>query len=208
MVDYETAGCGLRPLDVFRGGGWLDRHGFYRPRSVDHFVVDSTRPQTPGSIWRAVGSREFRDVRSAWCCLWYSLYVLFCVTAAFAAVGGTLMQVLGVYSADICSVTTDRWVDPFRPGVTAMISMNSRLMIQDAQTYWKPCAITAIAFMSFVSFVGWWYQRRLRDLFMDLVSKIDQDRYAREDSRRAKSSRGDDIANSGVERHLWGSTPM
>jgi hypothetical protein len=37
---------------------------------------------------------------------------------------------------------------------------------------WKPCAITAIVFMSVVSFVGWWYQRRMRDLFQDRKSAM------------------------------------
>lgn len=31
--------------------------------------------------------------------------------------------------------------------------------------FWEPCAITAIVFMTVVSFVGWWYQRRMRDMF-------------------------------------------
>lgn len=75
--------------------------------------------------------------------------------ATLAAVGGTIMQIVGVYSADICYITVDHWMDPFRPGITALISSNSKRMIQDAQIYWKPCAITAIVFMSFVSFVGW-----------------------------------------------------
>lgn len=36
--------------------------------------------------------------------------------------------------------------------------------------YWKPCAITAIVFMTVVSFVGWWYQRRMRDMFATCMS--------------------------------------
>lgn len=179
MVECETREGSFRWLNIFRSGGWLDRSGFYQPRSFDQFL-DPTQPRSlPGRIWKGVRTQELRDMRFVWWCIWYFFYILFGVLATFTAIGGTLMQVLGVYSADICGVTTDHWIDPFRPGVTAMISMNSTLMIRDAQTYWKPCAITAIAFMSFVSFVGWWYQRRLRDLFMDLVSKIDQDRYAR-----------------------------
>lgn len=114
------------------------------------------------------------------------------------------MQVLGVYSADICYITTEHWMDPFKPGVTAVISLNSQLMIKDARTYWKPCAITAIVFMSFVSFVGWWYQRRMRDMFMDLVSKLDIEGFARGDARDARLQ-SESTTVTTVERHLWGS---
>lgn len=139
MVDQGVKSRGFRPFDVFRRRGWLDRHGFYQPRSVDHFL-NPNGSQSLGSIWRALRTPEFRDIRSLWCCLWYCFYVLFCGMATLAAVGGTLMQIVGVYSADICYVTVDYWMDPFRPGATALISVNSKRMIQDAQIYWKPCA--------------------------------------------------------------------
>lgn len=85
------------------------------------------------------------------------------------------VQLVGVYSADICNLNVPDWFHPYEPGVTAMISNNSKQMIEDAQKYWKPMAIAAICFMGIVSFVGWWYQRRTRDLFTDQVMKIDDD---------------------------------
>lgn len=33
--------------------------------------------------------------------------------------------------------------------------------------YWKWGAITAISFMAFASFLGWWYQRRMRLRFAE-----------------------------------------
>ncbi|KAH8771602.1 hypothetical protein F5883DRAFT_642290 [Diaporthe sp. PMI_573] len=65
------------------------------------------------------------------------------------------------------------------PDVTVVISSNTKEMINDAQIYWEPCGITAIAFMTFVSFVGWWYQRRMKDLFTTIVSEVDLDKYDR-----------------------------
>jgi Zn-dependent protease with chaperone function len=132
-------------------------------------------------------SEAFRDIRSVWCCLWYALYVFFGTIATLSALGGTLMQLLGVYSADICYLTVDKWMHPYERGITAMISTNSRKMIRDAQTYWKPCAITAIAFMTFVSFVGWWYQRRMKDVFTTLVSEVDLEEHDRRDTRDSRS---------------------
>ncbi|KAL1851729.1 hypothetical protein Daus18300_012414 [Diaporthe australafricana] len=166
------------PLGFFWRGGWLDTHGFYDPRSTAHFL-DPREPASPRAVWKRMRSREFRDVRSAWACAWHALYVCLGATAGLAALGGTLMQLLGVYTANICQVSAHDWVDPRRAGVTAMLSVNTKAMIDDAQVYWEPCGITAIAFMTFVAFVGWWYQRRMKDLFTTLVSEVDLDKYDR-----------------------------
>lgn len=169
-------GTGL--FNFFWRGGWLDTHGFYDPTNTDHFL-DPKEPKNPRAIWRRVKSPEFRNIRSVWICVWYLLYVFVGVVAGVAALGGTLMHLLGVYSANICQTTARNWLDPYRDGVTAMISFNTKEMIDDAQIYWEPCGITAIAFMTVVSFVGWWYQRRMKDLFTTLVSEVDLDKYDR-----------------------------
>lgn len=160
------------PLDFFRRQGWLHKSGFYDPTNVNYFLNPRER-RMPQAILKGVTSRNFRQVRSIWCCIWYISYIIFGIIATFAALGGTVMQLMGVYSAGICQITVDKWLHLHEPGVTTMISVNTKVMIQDAQTYWKPCAITAISFMTFVSFVGWWYQRRMKDIFTDLVSKVD-----------------------------------
>lgn len=174
-------------LGLFRRGGWLEQKGFYNPRSVDHFLrFDPDEPRNAITIGKKFMSTDFFCMQSLWCCTWYFFYVLLGIIAALAAIGGTLMQILGVYRSDICYLTIDKWVDPFKPGNTALISSNSRFMILDAQKFWKPCAITAIAFMSFVSFVGWWYQRRTRDVFMGIVSNIEFG--SRKDTEEAKGT--------------------
>ena len=198
---YNTNG----PKGFFRSGGWLARHGFYDPRNVRHFFP-SGWPKTPRAIWQGIISQDFRDLRFVWCCVWYALYIFFGTVATLSALGGTLMQLLGVYTADICQITVDDWIHPYRPGVTALISTNSRNMIRDAQIYWKPCAITAIAFMTFVSFVGWWYQRRMRDLFTNLVRDVDKDGWDRSDTIASKmhlTPQAETHFRDG--RYLWGS---
>lgn len=183
--------------------GWLDRHGFYNLRSVKVFL-QSDKARTMKRVGRLLTSREFfSDVRSL---CWFFLYIFLGIIAALAAIGGTLMQILGVYSADICYLTADQWVHPSKPGNTALISKNSRSMILDAQEFWKPCAITAIAFMSFVSFVGWWYQRRTRDVFMGIVSSIED--HSREDTKEAIRTRTESTDKGTGTRNLWGSPPM
>lgn len=178
MKQTDTPKNSTGPLAFFRRGGWLDNHGFYDPTNTDHFL-DPKEPKNPRAVWQRVKSQQFRDIRSVWTCLWYLLYIFFGGVAGVAALGGTLMQLLGVYTANICQVSAYDWLDPYRPDVTAMISVNTKAMIDDAQIYWEPCGITAIAFMTFVSFVGWWYQRRMKDLFTTLVSEVDLDKYDR-----------------------------
>lgn len=181
------------PLGFFRSGGWLHHNGFYNPKGVDHFLPPGV-PKTPRAVWQALRSEAFRDIRSVWCCLWYAFYVFFGTIATLSALGGTLMQLLGVYTADICYLTVDKWMHPYELGNIVTISRNSRAMIRDAQTYWKPCAITAIAFMTFVSFVGWWYQRRMKDVFTTLVSTLETD-----GRRDTKVSEAKGVAKFGKE---------
>ncbi|KAJ4393500.1 hypothetical protein N0V93_002712 [Gnomoniopsis smithogilvyi] len=169
--------AGSDTLGFFRPNGWLDARGFYDPTNFDHLVLlyESHRESRYGvrGIARVLWS-ALQDVRTLWCCLWYSSSIFFTLVATMTAIGGTLMQLLGVYTADICNLNVGNWLHPYRPEVTAMLSTNSKQMIDDAQKYWKPLAIAAICFMGVVSFVGWWYQRRTRDLFTDQVIKIDE----------------------------------
>ncbi|ROW01383.1 hypothetical protein VPNG_07612 [Cytospora leucostoma] len=202
QVDAK-GGHGL--LGFFRSGGWLHSHGFYEPRNVDH-LLGRGEPKTLETILKGITTKRCLNIRSWWCGLWYTSYVFFGIVATFASLGGTVMQLLGVYSADICQLKVDEWLHPYRPGVTAMISQNSAVMIRDAETYWKPCAISAIAFMTFVSFVGWWYQRRMKDLFTNLVSQVDLDKHDRADMRRSRwlGSTPEDKLDSREERHRRG----
>lgn len=47
------------------------------------------------------------------------------------------------------------------------------LSVEMARKYWLPVGVTATAFMLFVTYIGWFHQRRLRGHFQYLVTKID-----------------------------------
>ncbi|CAK7208906.1 hypothetical protein SBRCBS47491_000256 [Sporothrix bragantina] len=176
---------------LFRIGGWLDKRGFYEPYSV-RWMVDrgQTVPRNPFKLMRLIWKNPRRLIN--WRCLWniiyYSSQWLLGIIGITAAIGGTAMQLMGVYSADICYVTTQYWFAPLDKRPQPIISVNSADMIRESELMWKPCAITAIVFMSVVSFVGWWYQRRMRDLFQDQVRRIDQNE--RRDTRASRPDRG------------------
>ena len=90
------------------------------------------------------------------------------------------MQLMGVYDSDKCDISAIWWTRP-HASVMVIISSNYAEEIKDANTYWKACAVTATLFLGTVSFCGWWYQRRLRGLFRELVSNIGDPQYDRED---------------------------
>jgi hypothetical protein len=45
--------------------------------------------------------------------------------------------------------------------------------VKMAQRFWLPVGISATVFMLLITYIGWYYQRRLRGHFQSLVAKID-----------------------------------
>ncbi|KAG0650613.1 hypothetical protein D0Z07_2684 [Hyphodiscus hymeniophilus] len=152
-----------------RRGGWLDKHGFYTPTRVS-------------TLW---SRKTFFTLPSLWAIIWYNLATVFGLGGVITSIGGTTMQLMGVYSSDKCDINAIYWTRP-HANIKLIISTNYAEEIKDASTYWKACAVTATVFLGAVSFCGWWYQRRLRGLFRELVSNIGNPKYDREDiqSRR------------------------
>ncbi len=151
-------------------------------------------PRNPFKLLRLVWNNPQRltNWRFIWNLIYFPSQWLLGLIGIMSAIGGTAMQLMGVYSADICYITTNHWFSPLEQRPMAVISVNSAEMIREAESeypsslrsksahsskltclvMWKPCAITAIVFMSAVSFVGWWYQRRMRDLFAERMSLL------------------------------------
>lgn len=98
-----------------------------------------------------------------------------------------MMQLMGVFNSDKCDMTASWWAKPHE-NVMVIVSQNYALEIKEANTYWKACAITATLFLGNVSFCGWWYQRRLRGLFRNLVSELGNPNTDREDIKSAINS--------------------
>jgi hypothetical protein len=151
-------------LTFFREGGWLDRQGFYKPTEVK-------------SLWK---TKTFFSFPFLWAIIWYNLAAVFGLGGVITTIGGTMMQLMGVYNSDKCDINAIWWTRP-HGNLTVIISSNYSQEIQDANTYWKACAVTATVFLGTVTFGGWWYQRRLRGLFRELVSNIGNPLYDRED---------------------------
>jgi hypothetical protein len=95
-----------------------------------------------------------------------------------------MMQLIGVYRSGKCDINVEWWTKPNR-GVGVILSSNYALEMEDANKYWKSCGITATMLLGAVAFSGWWYQRRLRDLFRQLVNDIGDPKTDREDVKAA-----------------------
>lgn len=150
----------------FQRDGFLDRSGFYNPSSIKSIYE-------AGSFW---------SLRSLWTIIWYNLALLFGLGGVVTSIGGTMMQLMGVYSAPKCSVNAQYWTKP-HAHLPVIISTNYALEIADARKYWIPSAITAILFLAIITFSGWWYQRRLRGVFHKLVGELGSVSTEREDIR-------------------------
>ncbi|KAK0100335.1 hypothetical protein ONS96_007616 [Cadophora gregata f. sp. sojae] len=94
------------------------------------------------------------------------------------------MQLMGVYRSGFCDLNAEWWIRP-HDNTPVVISTNYALAIEDANRYWLACGITATLFLAVVCFCGWWYQRRLRGLFRDLVSSLGDVSKEREEIRAA-----------------------
>jgi len=88
-----------------------------------------------------------------------------------AAVGGTTMQIVGVYRNCICYAGASNWwnINKINPAV------NLASDTQDARNssiYWIWMGSTATVFMAVNCYIGWWYQRLIRHRFTDAVAAM------------------------------------
>jgi hypothetical protein len=118
----------FRPLNIFRKGGWLDRSGFYSPTETDWlFGVGESRVS-----WSVFKKKEFWSLRTFWCGLYQFLQIVFGAGAIFSSLGGTLMQIMGVYRTNMCYVNTRHWMAPYSERPMVVLSVNSKQMIESA----------------------------------------------------------------------------
>ena len=117
------------PLNFFRRGGWLDRSGFYRPADL-HWLVGRRKHRR--SVLAVLRSREIWSLRALWCLVYQALVALFGVCAVFSSLGGTLMQIIGVYRTAMCYVNTPEWLKPYAERPMVILSTNSAEMIENA----------------------------------------------------------------------------
>ncbi|KAI0833976.1 hypothetical protein F5Y06DRAFT_301160 [Hypoxylon sp. FL0890] len=106
-------------------------------------------------------------------CWWGQVFVGF--FSIFAAVGGTSMQLLGVYRSCACKVPATFWPYLSDPNAYIVLSDNTAADIEAAQRWWTVVGSTAVGVVGFVCALAWWHQRRLRKVFREEADKLDGD---------------------------------
>jgi hypothetical protein len=86
--------------------------------------------------------------------VWYYIAAFFGAAAIFTAIGGTMMQLMGVYSQCRCHVPITYWLDMDNPNVWIAVGVNSALDILEARLYWRACGFSAVGFLGVLSYVS------------------------------------------------------
>ena len=84
-----TPSCGM-----LAGEGILRRHGFFDPTDISTLRSRKT-------FWR---------LKSLWPIIWYSLASIFGLGAVLSSIIGTTLQLMGTYSAPMCSIDAEWWL--------------------------------------------------------------------------------------------------
>jgi hypothetical protein len=92
------------------------------------------------------------------------------VGGAFVAIGGTVMQLVGVYRNCLCAAGV-RYVFGNRNKGVVHLATDTK-MHRDSWLVCSEFAFTGIAGMAMVSVVGWYYQMRARNRIKRLVGKL------------------------------------
>ncbi|KAI0402795.1 hypothetical protein F4802DRAFT_608492 [Xylaria palmicola] len=95
--------------------------------------------------------------------------------AIFAVVGGTMLQLLGVYRNCLCQVPATYWPYLSGPEAHFPLSTNSQAAIEAAEAWWTITSSTSVGLISIVTALAWWHQRRLRKVFRDEADKLEFD---------------------------------
>jgi hypothetical protein len=109
-------------------------------------------------IQRPLSSRfSFLDsqVGRGWGYVWYILVTIFASGAGFVAIGGTMMQLIGVYRNCLCSLPMRYWSDRNNIDATFPIGQNSKQDIHLAWTTWRSTSGAAIGFLGLATYYAW-----------------------------------------------------
>ncbi|KAI1416456.1 hypothetical protein F5Y13DRAFT_177574 [Hypoxylon sp. FL1857] len=107
-------------------------------------------------------------------CLWYFLFSCATLIAALSSIGGTIFVLTNVLTNCFCAVPARYWWDRWtNPDALIFVDDATYEQLYYAEKWWFPAGVAGVVFMTFVAYIGWWYQRSLRHRFHDLVEQID-----------------------------------
>ncbi|KAI1766902.1 hypothetical protein GGR53DRAFT_527888 [Hypoxylon sp. FL1150] len=105
---------------------------------------------------------------------WYFLFLSSSFMGAFTSIGGTIFVLANVLTNCFCALPAKYWWDRYsNPNARIFVDDATYEQVYYAQKWWFPAGIAGVIFMIIVAYIGWWYQRSLRQRFHDLVEMID-----------------------------------
>ncbi|KAK3393873.1 hypothetical protein B0H63DRAFT_505689 [Podospora didyma] len=102
-----------------------------------------------------------------------ALKLLLGFLAAFIGIGGTLMQLIGVYRNCLCKIPVQYWLHKNDPGAYVLLGSNSAESIRNAQEVWTRTAGAATGILGAACALAWWLQRHLRSRYKALVENME-----------------------------------
>jgi len=101
------------------------------------------------------------------------LRALLGAAAAFIGIGGTLMQLIGVYRNCLCKIPVGYWLHRDDPGAYVLLGTNSAESITNAQVVWIRTAGAATGILGAACALAWWLQRYLRSRYKKLIEMVE-----------------------------------
>lgn len=105
----------------------------------------------------------------------FTISVILTFGSAFTSVGGTLMQVMGVYRNCFCYVIASAWwevmLHSLDPGYVINVAVDTENLRNSSQN-WVYMGTTATGSMAVACYVGYWYQRSVRKRFVKEVENL------------------------------------
>ncbi|KAI1141452.1 hypothetical protein F5Y05DRAFT_423271 [Hypoxylon sp. FL0543] len=106
--------------------------------------------------------------------LWYFSFAFATFIAALSSIGGTIFSLTNVLTNCFCAIPARYWWDRWsNPEALVFVDDATYEQLYYAQKWWFPAGVAGVVFMTFVAYIGWWYQRSLRHRFHELVDQID-----------------------------------
>ena len=103
--------------------------------------------------------------RTANCITVIALFV-----SIFTAIGGTWMQIMGVYRNCFCYVNSQYWLNlDSSPGISVATDTEQQ---RESSLNWIIMGSVATGFMAITTYFGWWYQRLIQTKFAEGIESI------------------------------------
>jgi hypothetical protein len=87
------------------------------------------------------------------------------------SIGGTLMQIIGIFRNCFCYFNAQYWLNPHSsPGIHVSSDTSDRRL---SSHYWVVMSSVSTGFMALIGYIGWWYQRKIRQDFIEQVETLE-----------------------------------